>query len=253
MIDESGVFRKASRIDHLAAYYSFDFRNPVIIPKDHHVTTTLLILRLHQRHGHANTETVPNEIKLRYYIPRMRTSSEKAIDTLSHHRRLDVEGLRTLLSDAELIVNSHPLTFVPLEDPKEEVLTPNHFLWLSSGEDSKPPRVPIDDVTPLRPNWKVIKHLTNQFWKRWVQAYLPTIACRTKWFAETRPLKVGDLVVIVDESVRNGWLRGKVVRTYPGRDGQVHKVDVETCDGSTLQRPAVKVALLDVQEESKVD
>ncbi|XP_055600296.1 uncharacterized protein LOC129749360 [Uranotaenia lowii] len=252
MIDESGVLRKASRIDHLAAHYSFEVRNPEIVPKNHDVTTSLM-LRFYQRYGHATSQTVLNEIKLRYYIPRMRASSEKAFKTLSHHQRLDDEGLRTLLSEAELIVNSHLLTFVPLEDPKKEVLTPNHFLWLSSGEDSKPPRVPIDDATPLRPNWKVIQHLTNQFWKRWVQAYLPTIACRTKWFAETRPLKVGDLVVIVDESVRNGWLRGKVVRTYPGRDGQVHKVDVETCDGSTLQRPAVKVALLDVQEESKVD
>ncbi|XP_055609787.1 uncharacterized protein LOC129756794 [Uranotaenia lowii] len=252
MIDESGVLRKASRIDHLAAHYSFEVRNPEIVPKNHDVTTSLM-LRFYQRYGHATSQTVLNEIKLRYYIPRMRASSEKAFKTLSHHQRLDDEGLRTLLSEADLIVNSHLLTFVPLEDPKEEVLTPNHFLWLSSGEDSKPPRVPIDDATPLRPNWKVIQHLTNQSWKRWVQAYLPTIACRTKWFAETRPLKLGDLVVIVDESVRNGWLRGKVVKTYPGRDGQVHKVDVETCDGSTLQRPAVKVALLDVQEESKVD
>ncbi|XP_055605085.1 uncharacterized protein LOC129753308 [Uranotaenia lowii] len=78
VIDESGVLRMASRIDPQAAYYSFDFRNPVIIPRDHHVTT-LLILRFHQKYGHANTETVLNELKQRYYIPRMRASVKKAI------------------------------------------------------------------------------------------------------------------------------------------------------------------------------
>ncbi|XP_055604077.1 uncharacterized protein LOC129752314 [Uranotaenia lowii] len=131
-------------------------------------------------------------------------SVKEAFKTLSHNQKLDDEALKTLLSEAEMIVNSHPLTFVPLENPEDEVLTPNNFLWLTSGEDSRPPRVPTDDAISLRSNWKLVQHLVNQFWKRWIQAYLPTIACRTKWFEQTRPMEVGDLVVIVDESVRNG-------------------------------------------------
>lgn len=59
-LDENGVLRMGSRIDPNAAYYAFDFRNPVIVPKNGHVTE-LLVLRIHQRYGHANRETVVNE------------------------------------------------------------------------------------------------------------------------------------------------------------------------------------------------
>lgn len=66
------------------------------------------------------------------------------------------------------------------------------------------------------------------------------------------PLREGDPVTIVDETVRNGWLRGRVVKVYQGMDDQVRKVDVKTSSG-VLQRPAIKVALLDVQENSKAN
>lgn len=56
--------------------------------------------------------------------------------------------------------------------------------------------------------------------------------------------------MVVDAQVLNGWLRGKVVRIYPGKDGQVRKVDVQTNSG-VMQRAAIKVALLDVMEDSK--
>lgn len=95
-----------------------------------------------------------------------------------------------------------------------------------------------------------MQQLLNQFWKRWIQGYLPTIARRTKWFNDVRPLQVDDPVIIVDESVRNGWLRGRIVKVYTASDGQVRKVDVQTVSG-VFQRPAIKVALLDIQKSSK--
>ena len=56
-----GILRMESRIT-ADAYYSFDFRNPVILPKNNHVTM-LVVLRFHQRYGHANVETVVNELR----------------------------------------------------------------------------------------------------------------------------------------------------------------------------------------------
>ncbi|XP_055585090.1 uncharacterized protein LOC129737943 [Uranotaenia lowii] len=179
-------------------------------------------------------------------------SIKQAFKTLSYNEKLDEESLKTFLAEAELIVNSHPLTFVSLENQEDEVITPNSFLWPNSSEGDKPPRIPIDAVVNLRTNWKSVQHLTNRFWKCWIKSYLPTIARRTKWFSDVRPLQIGDLVVIVDESVRNGWLRGTVERVYPGCDGVVHKVDVRTADG-IFQRPVIKVALLDVKDDSKTE
>ncbi|XP_058827676.1 uncharacterized protein LOC131687609 [Topomyia yanbarensis] len=179
-------------------------------------------------------------------------SVKEVFKALSHRDKLDDESFVTLLAEAEMIVNSHPLTFVPLETPEQKVLTPNDFLLMSSSRATNQDRIPVQEEISLRTSWKLIQHLLNQFWKRWIQVYLPTIARRTKWFSEVRPLQVDDLVVVVDESVRNGWLRGRVIKTYPSLDGQVRKVDVQTNNG-VLQGPAIKVALLDVLDVSKIN
>ena len=47
--------------------------------------------------------------------------------------KLDDEGLQTLVVEAEKIVNSRPLTYLPLDSEESEALTPNHFLLLSSN------------------------------------------------------------------------------------------------------------------------
>lgn len=179
-------------------------------------------------------------------------SVKEAFKVLSHKDRLDDEALVTLFAEVEMIVNSHPLTFVPLESPEQQVITPNTFLLMSSDGSNTSSRIPVDDPVNFKTNWKLMQHLLNQFWKCWIQGYLPTIARRTKWFGEVRPLKEDDLVVIVDENVRNGWLRGRVVKSYAGKDGQVRKVDVQTSSG-IMQRPAIKVALLDIMESGKAD
>ncbi|XP_062557206.1 uncharacterized protein LOC134222069 [Armigeres subalbatus] len=264
-MDEDGVLRMESRIDPKAAYYPYSFRNPIIVPREHYVTE-LLVLKFHQQYGHANNETVVNELRQLYYIPvalrgkrvdgrcveRKVRSIKDALKVLAHREKLDDEGLSTLLAEASMIVNSRPLTFVPLESPGHEVLTPNNFLLMSSNGVNNHVRFPINESISLRTNWGVMQHILDQFWASWIKSYLPTIARRTKWFNDVRPLQVGDLVVIVDETVRNGWLRGRIIKTFPGIDGQVRKVDVQTESG-VLQRPAIKVALLDVLDNGNAN
>ncbi|KXJ62358.1 hypothetical protein RP20_CCG018714 [Aedes albopictus] len=177
-------------------------------------------------------------------------SIKDAFKSLHHNQHLNDEELATFLTEAEMIVNSHPLTFVPLEDSTEEAITPHNFLLMSSSGANTASRIPISEEISLRVNWKLMLQLLNQFWKRWIQGYLPTIARRTKWFNDVRPLQVDDPVIIVDETVRNGWLRGRIVKVYTASDGQVRKVDVQTASG-LYQRPAIKVALLDVLQSGK--
>ncbi|XP_062704357.1 uncharacterized protein LOC134286714 [Aedes albopictus] len=78
-LDDDGILRMESRIDPKAAYYPYSFRNPIIVPKAHYVTE-LLVLRFHQRYGHANTETVVNELRQLYSIPKMRSVVKKTIN-----------------------------------------------------------------------------------------------------------------------------------------------------------------------------
>ncbi|XP_062704550.1 uncharacterized protein LOC134286873 [Aedes albopictus] len=77
-LDEQGLLRMESRIDPKAAYYPYNFRNPIILPKCHRVTE-LLILRFHAKYGHANTETVVNELRQLYYIAKVRSVVKRVI------------------------------------------------------------------------------------------------------------------------------------------------------------------------------
>lgn len=165
-----------------------------------------------------------------------------AMDTL---RTPNEETLATVLVEAESVVNSRPLTYIPLETAQHEALTPNHFLLLSSSGVTQTPRMLVNPQQASRNDWNLCRAMVDQFWRRWVREYLPTIARRTKWFEEVKPIEVGDLVIIVDEKIRNGWVRGRVVEVIVGRDGRVRDAVVQTIDGM-VHRPVTKLARLDV-------
>lgn len=157
------------------------------------------------------------------------------------------ETLRSMMAEVENIVNSRPLTYVPIDDETKEALTPNHLV-LGSSNGMKPIAEYKDDGNVLRDSWLYSQQYAEQFWKRWVAEYLPSLTCRTKWFTKCKPLQVGDLVVVVDPSnPRNVWPRGKVVETKVADDGQVRSAKVITKSG-VLERPVAKLAILDVAQ-----
>ncbi|XP_060665587.1 uncharacterized protein LOC132797831 [Drosophila nasuta] len=157
------------------------------------------------------------------------------------------EVLRAALADVEGILNSRPLTYVPLESADSEALTPNHFLLgHSSGireRDSK-----IHNGDKLAKGFRISSQLADQFWKRWIREYLPTLTRRTKWFQPPPDsIAVNDIVVIADENgKRNSWPKGVVVDVHRSRDGQVRSAVVRTTEG-IVTRPAVKLAKLDLK------
>ncbi|XP_065077557.1 uncharacterized protein LOC135700826 [Ochlerotatus camptorhynchus] len=168
---------------------------------------------------------------------------------LKPNRTLSHEVLENMLAEVENIVNSRPLTSIPLDDDQSPVLTPNHFL-LGSSNGLKP-WVPFDDSSEVLKNcWELSQTLANQFWKQWLHDYLPSSTRRTKWFMEVKPIRVNDIVVIVDPKLpRNTWPKGRVIGIKQGSDGQVRSATVQT-SGGIYERPTVKLAVLDVGVES---
>ncbi|KAL7726341.1 hypothetical protein ACLKA6_001558 [Drosophila palustris] len=157
------------------------------------------------------------------------------------------EILRAALADVECTINSRPLTYVPLESPESEALTPNHFLLgHSSGLREKGSEVQSGAM--LAKGFRVASQLADQFWKRWLREYLPTLTRRTKWFQPSPdPIAIDDIVVVVDEnSKRNSWPKGVVLDVHRSRDGQVRSAVVRTMEGM-MTRPAVKLAKLDLR------
>ncbi|XP_058810982.1 uncharacterized protein LOC131675865 [Topomyia yanbarensis] len=178
---------------------------------------------------------------------RLVRSVKTALAAMESSRTSNEETLATLLVEAESVVNSRPLTYIPLETAQQEALTPNHFLLMSSSGVTQTPKTLTDPRQACRNDWNLCRTMVDQFWRRWVREYLPTIARRTKWFEETKPIEVGDSVIIVEEKIRNGWIRGRVAKVVVGRDGRVHDAVVQTPDGM-VHRPVAKLARIDIEK-----
>ena len=91
--------------------------------------------------------------------------------------RLDDTSLRTLFYEAMAIINCRPLTVNNLNDPTApEPLTPNHILTMKATTPLPPPGSFVKADVYLRKRWRRVQFLTQQFWSRWKQEYLQSIA-----------------------------------------------------------------------------
>ncbi|XP_045506279.1 uncharacterized protein LOC123702546 [Colias croceus] len=154
------------------------------------------------------------------------------------------EILITLLAEVEHTINARPLTHVPVTPEDPEALTPNHFLL---GGPSDMPLVGACEHVTKR-TWKKAQALANEFWRRWVREYLPTLNPRGHLRHDRQALKVGDIVIVADAALpRNVWPRGRITQTFPGPDGEIRSVMVQS-RGHQLKRPVTKVVVLPVEE-----
>ena len=194
----------------------------------------------------------------------IRTVRNVLSSLLQHNsEQLDDESLRTLMCEAEAIVNSRPLTVNQLTDPDSpEPLTPSHLLTMKSKVLLSPPGKFEPDDMYARKRWRRVQHLANEIWTRWRKEYLLSLQERQKWTRPRRNLSVGDVVMVKDPNLsRNAWQLARVATVYPSKDGQVRKVQValaDTCldkNGKRsgplryIERPVQKLVLLMAVEE----
>ena len=152
--------------------------------------------------------------------------------------------LHTLLTEAEYIVNSRPLTHISDDVNDMEALTPNHILlglhrsWASiDGTDA-------NDITSRR-MWKQVQALRAKFWTRWTKEYLPCLTKRACWRKNVPNIALGDLVLVQDEELKRGkWPLARVTKILPGPDDVVRVVEVKTKSG-VYTRPVVKLFRLE--------
>ncbi|XP_055633434.1 uncharacterized protein LOC129773807 [Toxorhynchites rutilus septentrionalis] len=74
-MDDRGILRMRGRIG-MAPYIPKEAKFPAILPRNHPITF-LIIDWYHRRFNHANRETVVNEIRQRFEIPKLRSIVEK--------------------------------------------------------------------------------------------------------------------------------------------------------------------------------
>ncbi|XP_055527652.1 uncharacterized protein LOC129720227 [Wyeomyia smithii] len=176
---------------------------------------------------------------------RLVQSVKRTLSELRLPRRPSEEELRNALTEIEGVLNARPLTHVPIENDAAPALTPNHWL-LGSSDGSKPWTDLNVNSLALHRGWHLSQQIGNHFWKRWLREYLPEITRRTKWHRAVPPIKRNDIVLIADPDLpRNCWPKERVIGVV-NRDGQVRTVTIKTATG-VYERPAVKVAVLDVK------
>ena len=125
-----------------------------------------------------------------------------------------------------------------------EPLTPNHLLLLRPNTCLPPGVFQKVDGFRIRA-WRQAQYLADRFWQRWLKEYLPLLQLRQRWTVPRRNLKVGDLVLVLDESVPRGqWPMGRVIKVYPDKAGWVRQVEVRV-SAKDLKRPITKLCFLE--------
>ena len=133
---------------------------------------------------------------------RLVQSAKKHLKAVVGDRLLSEFVLRTLFTEVEFSMNNRPIV-AALDDPADlEALTPNHFL-LQRKVTGLPHGVFVKQDHLGRKQWRKVQYLTDVFWKRWISEYLPTLTEREKWLKDQRNVRVGDLVLILEEKTEN--------------------------------------------------
>ena len=84
-----------------------------------------------------------------------------------------------------------------------------------------------DDKIINRACWRAVEALSNMFWKRFIQEYLPIFNIRKKCNREKCGFKENDLVIMKNEHQhRFLWSVGQIILANKGIDGKVRSVQV---------------------------
>ena len=178
---------------------------------------------------------------------RMVRAMKQVLQTTLYRADLTEEELNTALVQAEGLLNSRPLTVMSSDVNDARPLTPNHFLVghvtvttaLEDDSDS------VERTHPRR-RWMCVQHLLRTVWKRWLREIVARLNIRGKWFREKRNVEVGNILLVLDDTVPRGrWPLGRVVAVYPGKDGVVRVVDVQV-NGKVYRRSVHRLVPLDV-------
>jgi hypothetical protein len=167
-------------------------------------------------------------------------AAKKAVYAVMGNSDVTDEELVTICTGVEGLLNSRPLTYQSA-DPRDDVpLTPNHFIHGQMGGNFAPENVDTTQFNP-RKRWRKVQELISRVWDRWLKEFLPMLTPRSKWNQVVKELKKGDVVLALQKDLPRGrWPLGRIVETYPGRDGHTRVAKVQ-CGSKTIVRPIHKL------------
>ena len=150
--------------------------------------------------------------------------------------RLTPLELQTILMEVADMCNERPIGMSkPRDDGTYELITPNQLLHGRSA-NMLPDDTPLTEDLPVTNRYRLVQHVTAQFWERWSDLVTPGLVHRQKWHKKGRNLQLNDVVMICeptkikakyrlaivddvkiskDGCVRSATLRYSSIRTSP--------------------------------------
>lgn len=160
---------------------------------------------------------------------------------------LTIEEFYTLIVQIEAVVNSRPISPLSNDPTDLNPLTPAHFLIGRSLVAA--PDEDLDGVQENRLSYhQRIQALVQSYWKRWHQEYIHHLQHRPKWQRVTKDIfQIGSLVLLKEDRIPPGlWKMGRIVQVWPGSDGHVRVVSVQT-QNNIVKRGITKLCVLPMQ------
>lgn len=130
------------------------------------------------------------------------------------------------------------MTFVSDDITIDRPITPNHFLIGEEKSFQDHMMETPKSITPtaLSNLYAESKERLNWFWKVWSTDYLRNLPCIVPQFEEKGSLKVGSIVLVQEDNIpRLGWVMGRVTELFPGRDGKICCVKLQTPKGFLIR------------------
>ena len=178
-------------------------------------------------------------------------ATKRALEDICHYPNLDMDEFRTYVSTCQSLINGRPLTRT-VRDEQVEVLTPNHFCYGSMGCLM----FPSSGRSKIVQRWSEMNKLLDQFWKQLLDECVLDWTKHSRWKDLKKNVKVGDLVLLIDEMKHRGqWEMAVVEEVAYSQDGLVRKARirkdpvVKNKYVSTYWKPITGFIPLEFQEE----
>ncbi|UYV63874.1 hypothetical protein LAZ67_2005870 [Cordylochernes scorpioides] len=174
---------------------------------------------------------VKTKISRRQDLERLIGLLKQLLRKILGQARLEFEELYTIICDTESLMNSRPLTPALFLHDLKEIGVPD----LGSIERAS-----------LQKRYRFRQRLREDLRKRFRTEYFGFLRQETRRRSKTRPIKVGDMVLIgQDNAKRVNWPLARVVEVYPGRDGPVRVAKLRTSKGVQI-RPVQRLYNLEI-------
>ena len=123
-------------------------------------------------------------------------AAKLAINAQLRDSEFSDEELISIVTGAESLINSRPITYQS-SNPKDDCpLTPNHFLHGQLG-GSFAPEVDHRIYYSPKKRWRRVQQVIQHFWERWMTEYIPSLNSRKIWQTRCRNLDVGEVVLVI--------------------------------------------------------